>query len=134
MMSEINIPKGGGVYTLKLRGKVIYVGRTQDYNERLLWHSSRRKFDDVDFIKAGRNPHRQESALIKKFNPRDNVQKPTPSEVLRFNADDLNSARLRRIKAEYAKKFAPAKISLQALANLAIELGADKVRMKLNIS
>lgn len=53
---------------------------------------------------------------------------------IRFNANVNNSKRLREIQVDYQKKFKPARISLDALANLAIEIGADKVRMKLNLS
>ena len=53
---------------------------------------------------------------------------------IRFNANFINSERLRKIQAEYEKKFAPLKCSLDTLANLSLEYGADKVRDKLNLS
>jgi hypothetical protein len=53
---------------------------------------------------------------------------------IRFNASLLNSERLRKIQAEYQKKFAPSKISLASLADLAIEYGVDNAKKKLNLT
>lgn len=52
---------------------------------------------------------------------------------IRFNANQSNSNKLRKLQKDYTDKHKPAKVSLDSLANLSIELGVDAARGKLNL-
>lgn len=63
-----------GIYALKSKGKIMYVGQTINMMQRIAWHlSDKPTFDAVDFIES-RNPDqsqllRLERALILHFSP-----------------------------------------------------------------
>lgn len=132
MISESRIPNGGGVYVLKLNQKVIYVGRTRNFAARIRSHR-RKQFDAANFFRSS-NPHFDEATLISKYKPSENKQTPVPTIQIAMNASKPNSDKIRQIQKDYERRFAPAKIALDAIGNLAIELGVDKVRMKLNLN
>lgn len=64
------------------------------------------------------------------FNPF-SVEMKKPARV---NTSPTNGEKLRKVQAEYNKKFRPATISIEALNDLSIELGIGLVRKKLNLT
>lgn len=52
---------------------------------------------------------------------------------IRLNANETNSVKFRRIQREYEEKHFPAKLSLETLCNLGMDLGHDALRAKLNL-
>jgi (p)ppGpp synthase/HD superfamily hydrolase len=55
-------------------------------------------------------------------------------KCIRLNTNLENAAKLHKVQDEFKKKHHPARISLEALANMAIELGIDSISKKLNLT
>jgi hypothetical protein len=51
----------------------------------------------------------------------------------RINANEPNSEAMRKLKEEYAKKNKPLWVSIEAIADMAIEAGLPHVRKKLGV-
>ena len=49
---------------------------------------------------------------------------------IRFNANLENSKELRKLQAEFQRRMAPSKISLDALVNLTIKVGLDRDQVR----
>lgn len=126
-------------------GRCLYVGRTRNPQSRQFAHVSQntvgQKFTfsilrRVEYTKASAAERRWILRFQKIGEAQFNKSLPRLgwTQIAQLNCSEINSEKLRKIQTEYKKRFAPAKVSLESLANLAIELGADKVRMKLNLT
>jgi len=77
-----------GVYLLKLKGKIVYVGQSINAIARLAGHKDK-KFDTIEirwmFAKC---MLKREAELIKKFKPKHNITKNSDTKKRRFKMPD----------------------------------------------
>lgn len=127
MKSNVKISgKGSGVYLLKSRGKIVYIGMSGFVLGRFFGHKNK-VFDEVEIIwKPKRQALSLEMQLIKKYRPKYNTKHIEPlfdaAPQLRISA--ANEFLLRRFLVEFCLPTE----SMSKIANLAMAKGLPHIR------